>query len=211
MTRYGMVIDLNRCIGCRACSVGCTLAHGLPAGDRWAHVKESVAGTFPNLEITDLPTLCMHCAKPLCVAACSTGASYIDENGVVLVDKNACDGCGACVEACPYGARSILTEIKSNHGDQGPTPYEEAHFAAMKTSTAEKCTFCAERREQGEDPLCVKTCVASARLFGDLDDPESDVAKAAVNGKVLLKSEGTEPSVFYLYDGTNNLDEVFTS
>lgn len=211
MTRYGMVINLDRCIGCHACSVGCAVSRGLPEGDRWSHVKEAVSGTFPNLEITYLPTLCMQCAKPLCLATCPTGATSVDEDGVVVVNPSACIGCGTCVSACPYGARSLVGGITSNHGDDGPTEHEAHHFPAHLSNTAEKCTFCSDRRARGEEPLCVKTCVSDARLFGDLDDPTSEVAKAAAKGKTLLAAKGTEPSVFYLYSGKNDLDEVFAS
>ena len=211
MTRYGMVINLDRCVGCHACSVGCAVSRGLPANDRWSHVKEFVSGTFPNLEITYLPTLCMQCSKPLCLAACPTGATSVGEDGIVVVDAQTCIGCGTCATACPYGARVIVGDVASNHGEAGPTEHEAHHFPAHLANTAEKCTFCADRRQRGEEPLCVKTCVADARVFGDLDDPSSEVAQAAAKATTLLGSEGTEPSVYYIYSGKNSLDEVFAS
>lgn len=211
MTRLGMVVNLDRCIGCHACSVGCAVSRGLPANDRWSDVKEFASGTFPNLEVTYLPTLCMQCSKPLCLASCPTGATTVNEDGVVVVDAQTCIGCGTCATACPYGARSIVGEVTSNHTEGGPTEHEAHHFTAHLPNTAEKCTFCADRRERGEEPLCVKTCVADARLFGDLDDPTSEVAKAAAKGTTLLAAEGTEPSVYYIYSGSNDLDEVFAS
>lgn len=211
MARLGMVINLDRCIGCHACSVGCAVSRGLPADDRWSHVKEFSSGTFPDLEITYLPTLCMQCEKPLCMAACPTGATKIDEDGVVTVDADECIGCGSCKTACPYGARVILNSVSSNHGEVGPTEHEAHHFASHKAGIAEKCTFCTDRRELGEEPLCVKTCVANARVFGDLDDESSEAARLAAQGKALLESEGTAPAVYYLYSGKNDLDEVFYS
>lgn len=211
MTRLGMVINLDRCIGCHACSVGCAVSRGLPAGDRWSRVNEYVTGTFPDVEVTYLPTLCMQCDSPACMAACPTGATYVDEAGVVMVDAATCIGCKSCVAACPYGARVVLDDVKSNHGASGPTDHEAHHFVAHAAGIAEKCTFCADRRQRGEDPLCVKTCVASARVFGDLDDPESEVSKLAARATVLLEGEGTSPCVFYLYSGSNDLDEAFNS
>lgn len=210
MTRLGMVIDLDRCIGCHACSVGCAVSRALPAGDRWSHVKEYVTGSFPALEITYLPTLCMQCSSPACLDACPTGATYIDDEGVIQVDKSQCIGCGSCESACPYHARTVLGTIESNHGGAGPTPPEKILFAARTEGVAEKCTFCSDRRANGDEPLCVKTCVADAHIFGDLDDPTSAVAKAASSGQRLLENVGTEPNVYYLYSGTNNLDEAFT-
>lgn len=213
MTRYGMVINLDRCIGCRACSVGCAVSRGLPAGDRWSSVKEYVTGTFPNLEITYLPTLCMQCENPSCLEVCPTGATVKGDDGVVTVDAATCIGCGTCQTACPYGARSIVTKVESNHGADGPTAHEEHHFVTHLANTAEKCTFCADRREKGEEVLCVKTCVADARVFGDLDDANSDVSKALAaagsKAQVLLESAGTSPSVYYLYSGKNKLDDAF--
>ncbi len=209
MTRLGMVINLDRCIGCHACSVGCAVSRALPAGDRWSSVKEYVTGTFPALEITYLPILCMQCSAPACQEACPTGATYIDGEGVVQVDKAQCIGCGACESACPYGARTVLGAVVSNHGDAGPTPPEELFFAARTEGVAEKCAFCSDRRAAGEEPLCVKTCVADARVFGDLDDPASAVAQAAAAGRRLLEDGGTEPAVYYLYTGGNDLDEAF--
>ena len=211
MTRLGMVINLDRCIGCYACSVGCAVSRGLPAGERWAKVKEYVSGTFPNLAITNLPTACMQCENAPCLAVCPTGATTKGEDGVIIVDDEVCIGCGMCIQACPYGARTIVKDIISNHGADGPTTHEAKHQAKLKANVARKCEFCSDRRARNEEPLCVKTCVANARTFGDLDDPNSDVAKLARNAKVLLGSEGTNPSVYYLYSGTHNLDTVFKS
>ena len=211
MTRYGMVVDLDRCVGCRACSTACTVHHGLPLGVRWSGVRELTEGVFPDLATMFLPVLCMQCSKPLCVAACTQGASTIGEDGVVQIDHEECTGCGMCVEACPYGARVVVNGVSSNHGGGEPTAYERQVFPSHIDKVTEKCTFCADCREQGEEPWCVRTCVSNARVFGDLDDPDSEVSRLAAseNARVLLAGEGTEPAVYYLSTSRIAVDDAF--
>lgn len=208
MTRYGMVINLDRCVGCEACVVGCTMHHGLPEGDRWSSVHEKTTGAYPDLSTLYLPRLCMHCENPVCVEVCPQDATYKREDGIVLVEQGTCIGCGTCVQACPYGARNVVDKVASNHGEGGPTVYEEHAFAAHQDMKAEKCIFCADRVEAGGQPVCVQTCVSNARIFGDLDDPESDVAKAAAKGEVLGASFGTNPSVFYISSSKIAIDDM---
>ena len=116
MTRFGMVIDTKRCFGCQTCAVACKTANNLPKGVRWNHIITSASsdvdcggGTFPNIDMTYLPISCQHCAKPACVEVCPTGASYRSDEGVVLVNAEACIGCKACIAACPYDVR-VLNE-----------------------------------------------------------------------------------------------------
>lgn len=213
MTRYGMVINLDRCVGCHACSTACTVHHGLPKDVRYSDVCELTEGEYPDLATMFLPTLCMQCSKPLCVAACQSGATYQDDDGVVVIDADACEGCGACVDACPYHARTVVAGVASNHGGDALTAFEQHAFAAHKASVVEKCTFCADCRAEGEQPWCVRTCVSDARAFGDLDDPESEVAKLAAseNARVLLEAEGTEPAVYYLSTSRIAIDDAFAT
>lgn len=117
----------------------------------------------------------MQCDNPPCVDVCPTGASAQMEDGVTLVDYEACIGCGACVSACPYGARAINDVEGFMFGAEEPAPYEA--YGVQRSGVAEKCTFCVERREDGKKPACVVNCPGRARYFGDIDDPESDVAK----------------------------------
>jgi len=132
----------------------------------------------------------MHCDEPECVAVCTTGASYQTDSGVVLVDYDVCLGCEECVLACPYHARLINTNDSNFFDAAEPAPYEE--FGVQRINVAEKCTFCDELTAEGILPMCVTNCPGKARFFGDLDDPESEVAVRAKDA-IEIGSSG----VFY--------------
>lgn len=156
--RNCLVLDLNRCTGCDTCVVACKLENGIGLGKYWNRVLTvGPTGTHPHIEMYWLPMQCQQCENPACVHVCPTGASYRDEKtGVVLVDHNKCIGCQYCMMACPYGVRTLNEETK----------------------TVEKCTLCSHLTADGsDDPACVHSCSAGARLFGDIDDPNSDVSK----------------------------------
>ena len=184
-TQYGMLIDTTRCMGCQTCVVSCKLSNAVPGDIYWGRVVSPdgdrvyrPSGTFPNVKLAFRPELCNHCGSPACVAECPTGAMHKrDEDGVVLSDPDVCIGCGTCVQACPYGA-PVLDE---------------------NAKRAIKCDLCRPRIERGEEPLCVCSCPAEARMYGDISDSTTDIAKAIAgkNAKVLLPEEGTEPSVYY--------------
>jgi Fe-S-cluster-containing dehydrogenase component len=108
MTRWGMVLDLARCIGCNACTVACKIENGTPPDHYWARVYTEETGTFPDVQTTYVPALCNHCADAPCVTVCPTGASHQREDGIVLVNQDTCIGCRACMAACPYAARFYL-------------------------------------------------------------------------------------------------------
>ncbi len=198
--RYGMVIDLQRCVGCNSCTIACKQANGTPPGVLRTRVLIKETGTYPNTRYQYLPILCMHCQEPECSRVCPTGATKVLENGIVTIDKDACIGCQFCVMACPYGARSFVEEYTSYFPGQEMTAYEKSQSGRFQTGTADKCDFCADRVAAGELPVCVVTCGAHARIFGDLDDPESEVSKlvAQHHGKQLLSELGSKPSVFYI-------------
>jgi dimethyl sulfoxide reductase iron-sulfur subunit len=198
MTRYGMVIDLNACIGCNACTIACKAEHATPSGIFWAKVLEKEVGKFPAARRVFLPVLCNHCKNPACMEVCPTGATYKREDGIVLIDYDHCIGCRSCMEACPYAARSFYDGNGAYYpGTQ--TPYESARQDVAE-GVVMKCTFCAERVDQGLDPACVQTCPTECRIFGDLEDPQSKVSQIIAEKKArpLLAEKGLEPSVFYV-------------
>ncbi|HEC22119.1 MAG TPA: 4Fe-4S dicluster domain-containing protein [Chloroflexi bacterium] len=183
--RYAFVIDPRRCIDCRACLVACRAEWETPLGQTRIWVRDSgVLGEFPNLERQFIPFQCQHCENPWCVEACPTGATFQREDGLVLIDEEACIGCGFCVEACPYHVRFINSE----------------------TGKADKCSGCFTRVDRGELPACVATCIGGARMFGDINDPESEVSKAIRGRRVhrlITDQVDTGPMVFYLEEPLN--------
>ena len=178
MPRYAMAIDLSLCVGCAACAVACKMENEVPPGVFNLWIREREVGEYPNLVVEFRPEQCLHCENPPSVPLGPTGASYQTKDGLVLLDPKKCIACGACIAACPYDARYLH-----------PAGY------------VSKCTFCAHRLEKGKVPACVETCPTYCRTFGDLEDPESPVAKAlkaAERVDVLRPEQGTRPKLFYL-------------
>jgi molybdopterin-containing oxidoreductase family iron-sulfur binding subunit len=198
MARYGMVIDLNTCIGCNACTMACKAEHATPTGIFWAKVLEKEVGKFPAARRIFLPVLCNHCKNPICQEVCPTGATYKREDGIVLIDYDMCIGCRSCMEACPYGPRSFYESDGAYYPGER-TPYEKSQ-QDFSEGVVMKCNFCVERVDKGLDPACVVTCVTECRVFGDLDDPQSEVSRLVAEKKArpLLPEKGLDPSVFYI-------------
>lgn len=199
--RYGMVINTKHCVGCQACTIACLHKNGNPPGQYYSKVLISESGIYPNVKINFQPVLCNHCTTAPCLTDCPVeGATYVDDNGIVLVDSEKCIGCGSCVLNCPYEARVLTSGMTGYFPEQGLTPYEEAMQSVQVEGIVGKCDFCKDLLAQGQMPACVHTCVGNARVFGDLDDPESDVSKLVAGGSaIVLQPElGTEPNVYYL-------------
>ena len=200
--RYGMVIDLRRCVGCNACTIACKQSNGTPPDMFYSHVSLEERGTYPNATAVYTPMLCAHCEEAACVSVCPTGASYRDEDGVVLVDHDKCIGCKYCIAACPYEVRSYLADrIEGYFPEHGLTEQEQKMYAGFEVGKVYKCDFC---RSKGytdtEGPSCARACPGDARIFGDLDDPESEVAKLVATEQVQVLGEeyGTKPKVYYI-------------
>ncbi|MGF7442070.1 4Fe-4S dicluster domain-containing protein [Campylobacter concisus] len=177
--RYGMAIDLTRCVGCQSCTMSCMLENDVQPGAFRTIVSEYEARDKSGkmAVIASLPRLCNHCNNPACISVCPTGASHQRSNGIVKIDTKECIGCALCVEACPYHAR----------------------YLSLHTYKADKCTFCDHRLRAGLQPACVESCVGGSRIIGDLNDPNSNIRKflATHETMVIDSPKNTNPQVFY--------------
>lgn len=219
--RFAMVIDLQKCIGCESCTVACKMENNEPTASgmddthriAWQEVIKKKSGRYSEVRYEFLPRPCMHCENPPCVKVCPVGATYKNEDGLVLQRYERCIGCRYCAVACPYGVRYF------NWSNPEFSKQRQNHINNVVTlryrGIVEKCTFCSHRtmlakekakRENRElkdgevVPACVEACCNKARFFGDLNDPESEVSKLARNNRAfrLLEDLGTNPKVIYL-------------
>lgn len=226
MSKWAMAIDLDKCVACQACTVACKAENNVPYGSPeeqrrqreiyWHKVIAVSSGSYPSVRIEFIPMPCMHCANPPCVKVCPAKATYKREDGIVVQNFRRCIGCKYCIVACPYGVRSFnykeQKEQEYHRPDQppernvtGPWP-----FPHRLEGVVEKCTFCYHRIDKaleegkvvGVDvvPACVEACPTQARVFGDLDDPESEISRLITSRTWfrLRESLDTEPKVFYL-------------
>jgi tetrathionate reductase subunit B len=216
--RWVMIFDLRRCVGCRACTIACKAEYDVPLGAWNTVVNEEIVGKYPDSQKPFLAIRCNHCEGnkedkiPPCVKDCPEypkdrrkfktsdgktiryrgGATYKRPDGLILYDNELCIGCGKCINACPYGARAFNKRVKA-----GKDPSKNA---------ITKCSSCQHRIDAGVVPACVNICQGRARIFGDLNDPESEVAKLAKEFNLvknsdkttLLPGENTVPMNFYI-------------
>ena len=190
--KYGMVLDLDRCVGCYSCVVACKMLYGTRPGIDYNGVKRVEWGEYPDAKQRFLLTMCLHCENAPCVAVCPTGATYTTEEGAVVMDYDTCIGCGFCVTACPYQQRYLVMD------DETSFPGEVLHFeeeAADRLMVSEKCIYCYNRVKSGEMPMCTVHCPGQCRIFGDLNDPESAVS-VYIREKGAVQIEGT--SLYYV-------------
>lgn len=177
--RWGMLVDQRRCIGCNSCTIACKSENNVPLGYWRSWVKGIQKGVYPHVGTFFLRRLCNHCDVPPCTQVCPVQATLRrEEDGIVVMYYGKCIGCGMCIGACPYDAR----------------------FFNPIGNTADKCDFCVSRVDKGLRPACVEACLSGALVFGDLDDPKSEIAQrlAAVGTTVIKPELGTKPKVFYI-------------
>ena len=198
--RWGVAVDLKRCVGCQSCTMACKAENATPPGIFWTRVIEKEEGTYPFAYTVYMHLRCNHCSEPPCVPVCPTGASHQrDQDNIVLVDQDICVGCHACVVACPYEARAIPDNARGYYGKH-VTAYEEVGFKKWQAGTAQKCTLCVDRLDRGLQPACIETCPPRALVIGDLNDPKSEIStligqRPRFQPRVEL---GAEPNVYYL-------------
>lgn len=215
MTRWGMVIDLRKCVGCYACMVSCKQDHFLPPNIFWNRLVVGETGKYPTVTKQLYPVLCNHCDEAACVKACPTGATSKREDGLVSINYDECVGCRYCLIACPYQQRTYYSDGKKEYfPGQGLTELEliGQELYPLQPGTVVKCNFCMERIDQGlakglipgadreATPVCVNACPPKARTFGDLDDPDSEISTLIKHrkGQPLHPEYGTDPSVYYV-------------
>ncbi len=176
--RYGFVLDQTRCIGCHACTVACKSENQVPLGSFRTWVKYIDQGTFPDARRNFAVLRCNQCDDAPCMTICPTNALFRRDNGIVDFNSDACIGCKSCMQACPYDALYINPDL----------------------GTAAKCHLCAHRVDVGLQPACEIVCPTQAIISGDLDDPESPIAKIVASQPVQVRKpdQGTKPKVFYV-------------
>lgn len=190
MARYGMIIDVDKCTGCYSCFLACKdefCGNSYPGysapqparGHYWMKLPSVERGTYPRVKLDYIPTPCQQCGNASCIEGGTDGAVYRRDDGIIIIDPEKARGQKDIVSSCPY--RVIYWNEEEN--------------------VAQKCNFCAHLLDRGEkEPRCVETCPTGAIIFGDLDDPESEISRmsASENTDVLRPEFEMNPSVCYI-------------
>jgi len=219
VTRWAMVADLERCVGCQTCTAACRHANATSPAVQWRKVLDVEVGSYPHVSRVFVPVGCQHCADPPCMHVCPTTATRQRADGIVTIDYDLCIGCAYCEVACPYQARFLVHEP---HFAYGPAMQNELERAdAARVGVAQKCTFCSDRIDFGIEndltpgidpratPACVNSCIADALHFGDVDDPNSNVSRLLREQKSFrMHAElGTDPGFHYVYGKVNDTEK----
>ena len=196
MANYGIVVDLNRCTGCMTCVIACKEENLTPPQIWWNKILE--VENEPLNHITYVRHACMHCENPACMPACKYDAIYKTPEGIVLIDQKKCVGAGDCIDACPYGAISLIEDKAYFEGTTLPFEESPTPNRVHKVDQGSKCTMCYHLVKKGKDPRCVQSCPSRALTFGDLDDPRSPIHEKMKMAVPLLPEAGTKPKVAYI-------------
>ena len=209
--KWGMVIDLQRCILCRSCTIACKQENKTPPGMLYNPVLEEETGEYPKVGRRWFPRPCNHCDRPACLEACPEKAVKKRDDGIVYIDRDICKGVQACVASCPYGV-PVYDEGAQYHDGKGAwseTASPELGLMAKPGALvwkgkSRKCTFCLHKQDESGNyvnlPACAKTCMGKAIRFGDLNDPNGELQTLLKTRKYMRRKveEGTEPNVYYL-------------
>ncbi|MDI6735021.1 MAG: 4Fe-4S dicluster domain-containing protein [bacterium] len=190
--KWGMVIDVAKCVeGCSVCMDACRKENNVSASNYWIRLA-TIKPKVPNAKPQPIPLLCNHCDDPFCVKVCLVKASFKRKDGIVLIDEHRCIGCRYCMIVCPYKSRSFV--FKHYEETTNPDSPKRQH------GVVEKCDFCVSRIDKGLMPACVEACPNKAMAFGNLNDPNSEVAKLIATGKAqrIRPDLGSKPKVYYL-------------
>ncbi|MDX2479443.1 MAG: 4Fe-4S dicluster domain-containing protein [Desulfuromusa sp.] len=205
MPRYGIVCDVNRCVGCMTCVINCKEENLTRPGIWWNQILQ-VENTEAK-RIMYVRYACMHCEDPPCVKACPNHAIYQRQDGIVLVNKEKCSGVGDCVDACPYEVIMMTPDKQYFTNNQALYDHSPAEHRVHPPGKASMCTLCYHRIDQGLEPSCVVGCPSKAMIFGDLDDPDSPIQKYD-DSEPLQAGAGTRPKVTYRFpDGQKDYVE----
>ena len=215
MTRWAIVADLSRCVGCQTCTASCKHRNATGPWVQWRKVLDFEVGTFPDVSRAFVPVGCMHCENPSCMEVCPTTATRQRDDGIVTIDFDVCIGCTYCIQSCPYQARYKVDTENEVYGHGKQMGHELKREDWSRRGVAQKCTFCEDRIDDGlthglkpgideaATPACVASCISGALQMGDLDDPESNVSRLLRDKRHFRMHEelGNDPGFYYLYDG----------
>ena len=217
--RWGMVVDIQKCVGCNTCTVACKHSNLTPPRVQWRSVRDFEIGEYPNVERIFMPVGCMHCSEPPCMDVCPTTATRQREDGLVFQRYDLCIGCMYCHLACPYQARFLVADAVG-YFEGRQSSVEEVHYQGQRLGVSTKCTFCVEKVDEakGTDlvpgidgavtPACVLSCIGQALHFGDFNDPDSNIsAMERDKASTRMHEElGTKPNLVYVWHQPRDAD-----